>query len=117
MTTGDISSIRDPKYRARFVFGEPMKACPKCGGYHLGYSTPIKLDGPLPGTAKGILSAWAKARKGGATPLEGTACIMCRSCGHTGPTVDVRGRTAEDVGQDPRVASECKRLWNGEENR
>jgi len=111
-----IADIRNTESRARFVFGQPMKACPKCKGWNLGYSTPIKLDAPLPDNARGILIAWAKAQKGGRTPLQGTACIMCRSCGHCGPTVDVTGKTAEDVGRDPRVASECKRLWNSEEN-
>ena len=108
--------FRDPAYRARFVFGQEMKACPKCGGYNLGFSTPIKLTGPLPESAKGMLEAWAKARKGGATPLEGTCRIMCRACGHLGPAVNVEGRTAEDVGRDRAVCTEVKRLWNSEQN-
>jgi hypothetical protein len=108
------ASFRDPAYRARFVFGQEMKACPKCGGYNIGFSTPI--NGPLPDSAKGMLAAWAKARKGGATPLEGTCRIMCRSCGHLGPAVNVEGRTAEDVGRDKAVCAEVKRLWNSEQN-
>jgi len=111
------ASFRDPAYRARFVFGQEMKACPKCGGYNIGFSTPIKLNGPLPDSAKGMLAAWAKARKGGATPLEGTCRIMCRSCGHLGPAVNVEGRTAEDVGRDKAVCAEVKRLWNSEQNK
>lgn len=106
----------NPAYRARFVFGQEMKACPKCGGYNIGFSTPIKLSGPLPDSAKGMLAAWVKARKGGATPLEGTCRIMCRSCGHLGPAVNVEGRTAEDVGRDKAVCAEVKRLWNSEDN-
>lgn len=102
--------------RARFVFGQDMQPCPACGSYHLGFSTPIKLDGPLADTADGILRQWAKARRAGAgagaTPLEGTCRIMCRDCGHIGPAVDVTGRTAEDVGKDPEVAAETKRRWN-----
>lgn len=94
------------------VFGQEMAACPQCGSFHIGYSTPIKLDQPLPETAEGMFKAWAKARKDGQTPLKGTCCIMCRDCGHTGPSVNVAGRTAEDVGKDPEVASLAKRLWN-----
>lgn len=110
------SASRYTADRARFVFGQEMKACPKCGGYNIGYSTPIKLDGPMPDTAKGMLAAWAKARKGGSTPLEGTCRITCRGCGHLGPAVSVEGRTAEDVGRDKAVAAETKRLWNSEQN-
>jgi hypothetical protein len=106
--------FRDPASRAKFVFGQEMKACPQCGGYNIGFSTPIKLNGPMPSTAKGILGAWAKAKKGGATPLEGTCRIMCRACGYLGPAVDVTGRTAEDVGRDKDVAAEAKRLWNSQ---
>lgn len=109
--------MSDPKYtaaRARFVFGQDMQPCPKCGSFHIGYSTPIKLEGATPSDAKGWLAAWAKARKQGATPLEGTACIMCRECAHCGPPVDVSGRTAEDVGRDPVVATEAKRRWNAQ---
>lgn len=94
-----------------------MKACPKCGGYNIGFSTPIKLDGPLPDSAIGILTAWAKARKGGETPLEGTCRIMCRGCGHLGPSVNVSGRCAEDVGRDPAVAAAVKKLWNSADNK
>lgn len=97
---------------AKFVFGEPMKACPTCQGYQIGYSVPIKLDGPLPEDAEGMLQAWAKARKGGHTALQGTARIMCRRCGHLGPAVDVTGRTAEEVTQDKGVAAEVRKLWN-----
>ena len=99
---------------ARFIFGQDMQPCPACGSYHLGFSTPIKLDGPLSNTAGGILCQWAKSRRAGATPLEGTCRIMCRDCGHIGPAVDVTGRTAEDVGKDPAVAAETKRLWNSQ---
>lgn len=100
------------KDRAKFVFGQEMQSCPICGSYHIGHSTPIKLDGPVPDTAKGMLRAWARARNGGSTPLEGTCRIMCRDCGHLGPAVDVSGRTAEDVGRDPIVSAEVRRLWN-----
>lgn len=112
----NVSTLKDPAKRCEWVFGMPMKACPECSGYNIGYSTPIKLDGPMPGTAKGMLGAWARARKNGQTPLEGTCRIMCRSCGHLGPAVDVTGRTSEDVGRDKAVADEVKRLWNNQSN-
>jgi len=111
-----LASSRHTADRAKFVFGQEMKACPKCSGYNLGYSTPIKLDEPMPTTAKGMLGAWARARKNGQTPLEGTCRIMCRECGHLGPAVDVTGRTSEDVGRDKAVADETKRLWNSPSN-
>lgn len=97
---------------AKFIFGEEMQPCPKCGSFKIGYSTPIKLDGPPPTTAPEMMKAWATARRSGSTSLEGTCCIMCRACGHLGPSVDVTVRTAEDVGKDPAVAAEAKRLWN-----
>jgi len=112
-----IEILRDPAKRCEFVFGQPMIPCPKCGGFDIGYSTPIKIDDECPNTAKGIFSAWAKARKDGKTPLEGTCRIMCRKCGHLGPSVDVTGRTAEEVGMDPFVATEAKRLWNSQEQK
>ena len=112
-----IGILRDPAKRAEFVFGQPMIPCPKCGGFNIGYSTPIKIDGEWPSTARGVLSVWAKAHKKGNTPLEGTCSIMCRKCGHRGPPVDVTGRTAEDVGRDPFVATEAKRLWNSQEQK
>ena len=112
----DATSSRYTAERAKFVFGQEMKACPKCSGYTIGYSTPIKLDGPLPKTARGLVGMWARAVKSGRTSLEGTCRIMCRGCGHLGPSVDVRGRTSEDVGSDKAVADEVKRLWNSDLN-
>ncbi len=108
----------DPKKRCEFVFGQPMQPCPKCGEYDMFYSTPIELD--LEGVThpRAILGLWARAVRSsserGGTPLKGTCCMMCRKCGHTGPSVDVRGRTSEDVGSDPIVAAEVKRLWNNQ---
>jgi hypothetical protein len=113
-STGSTASNRFTADRAKFIFGQPMNPCPECGSYNIGYSMPIKLDDPLPDplTPKSLLSAWAKATKGGRTPLEGTCRLMCKECGHYGPSVDVSGRTSEDVGQDKVVAAETKRLWN-----
>lgn len=112
-----IGILRNPEKRAAFVFGQPMIPCPKCDGFDIGYSTPIKIDGEWPNTARGLISAWAKAHKKGNTPLEGTCRIMCRKCGHKGPSVDVTGRTAEDIGMDPIVAAAAKRLWNSQEKK
>lgn len=92
-----------------------MMPCPKCGGYHLGYSVPIKLDAPLPNAAKDILKMWARATRDGHTPLEGTAGMVCRDCHHHGPTVDVTGMTSEEVGKSVEIANEIKRLWNEQE--
>lgn len=89
-----------------------MRACPKCGGYNIGFSIPIKLNGEMPNTAKGMLKAWAAAHGPNGTELLGTARIMCRACGYLGPSMDVTGRKAEDVRRDPVVAAEVKKLWN-----
>lgn len=80
------------------------------------YSTPIDLDLGGVTDVRKLLGRWAKARKAGLTPLKGTSCMMCRKCGHCGPSVDVSGRTSEDVGSDPVVAAEVKRLWNSQAN-
>ena len=109
-------NIKDPASRCAFVFGRPMKPCPACGGYRLGFSVPIKMDRANLDTAKKILAEWAKRTRDGNTPLEGTCRIVCRDCHHMGPSVDVVGRTAEDVGRDAVVASRCKELWNGVDN-
>lgn len=108
----------DPKRRCEIVFKQPMQPCPKCGAYDMFYSTPIDLNLDGVTEPRKILSLWAKAHKrgqsGSGTPLKGTCSMMCRKCGHTGPSVDVRGRTSEDVGADPKVAYEVKRLWNNQ---
>lgn len=110
-------SLRDPATRCAFVFGRTMKACPKCRGFDIGFSTPIKLTNPLPDDAIGIMRVWAESIRNGSTPLEGTCRIMCRSCGHLGPAWGVAGRTAEDVGRDPFVANVVKDLWNSDKNK
>lgn len=90
-----------------------MEPCPKCGGYNLQSQTPIKLAEPITkgDTARSILGKYARAIKGGATPLEGPCFIQCRDCRHKGPAVDCSGRTSEEVGQDREVYAEMKRLW------
>lgn len=100
---------------AAWIHGQPMKPCPKCGSFNLMAQTPIRMEEPANDSARALLAAWARAKKGGATPLEGPVYMMCRICFHKGPSVDCTGRTSEDVGKDPKVASEIKRLWNEQE--
>ena len=104
--------IKNPAKRAEFVFGQPMQPCPKCGGYNLRSQTPIDCHILPTDTAKELLGKWARATKDGATRLEGPVFIMCGDCRHKGPAVDCSGRTREEVGQDPLVSAEMKRLWN-----
>lgn len=104
--------MRDPKAKCEWIFGQPMNPCPKCGGYDLMYQTPIQLSEPVGDTPRDIVRAWARATRAGRTPLEGPVYLMCRTCGHHGPALDCSGRTQEDVGRDPAVAREVKRLWN-----
>ena len=115
MTAKKVPMI-DPKRRCEFVFKQPMNPCPKCGAYDMFYSTPIDLDLGGVTDVRKLLGRWAKAHKEGRTPLKGTSCMMCRKCGHCGPSVDVSSRTSEDVGSDPIVAAEVKRLWNSQVN-
>lgn len=107
-------SNRYTKERAAFIFGQDMEPCPRCGSYHIGYSTPIKMAEPITPQdgARQILGKWARATQSGHTPLEGPVRLVCRECGHQGPALDCTGRTSEDVGCDPAVAAEVKRLWN-----
>ena len=109
------SLFKDPAKRAAWIFNCEMKPCPKCGGYDLHHQTPIKQE-PILATdgARQILGKWARAVKDGHTPLEGPVFIMCFACGHCGPSMDCTGRTSEDVGQDPVVSKEVKRLWNNQ---
>lgn len=116
----DNRTMIDPKRRCEFVFGQPMQPCPKCGAYDMFYSTPIDVDFGGVTDLRKLVGKWAKAHKEGlhkgGTPLKGTSCMMCRKCGHCGPSVDVSGRTSEDVCSDPVVAAEVKRLWNSQAN-
>lgn len=104
--------------RAKFVFACEMQPCPKCGSYHLGYSTPIQMKEPIAAsdTAKQILGKWARAVRDGHTMLEGPVRIVCRACGHKGPAMDCTGRTSEEAGRDKAVADEVRRLWNSQSN-
>ena len=93
-----------------------MNACPSCGGFDLGYQTPIKMFEPITADddARSVLAKWARATKAGVSLLEGPVYIHCRSCRHKGPALDCTGRTAGGVGKDPEVATEVKRLWNNQ---
>jgi hypothetical protein len=104
----------DPRSRTAWAFGEEMKPCPKCKSYHIRYQTPVDCGLESGDNAKQILSKWARATKAGSTPLKGPVFIMCCDCGHCGPAVDCKGRTAEEVGRDPMVAAAVRRLWNSE---
>lgn len=107
--------VKNPAKRAEFIFGQPMEPCPKCKGYSLKQQTPIVMEEILSTDgARQILGKWARARRGGVTPLEGPVFIACAACGHKGPAVDCTGRTREEVGQDPKISAEMKRLWNGQ---
>lgn len=102
-----------PAERCEWVFQCPMNPCPSCGGYDLISQVPIVIEElPDDATVRQMMGTWARARKSGTTPLIGTAFITCKSCGHNGPSYDVSGRTAEDVGRDLVVSTEIKRLWN-----
>lgn len=105
-------TMRDPAKKTEWIFGQSMNPCPKCGSYNMKHQVPIQMDVPDEFDAKKLLGAWARARKEGRTTLLGTAYMICWDCGHKGPSVDVSGRTAEDVGKDPIVAKKIKQLWN-----
>lgn len=103
-----------PEEKCAFIFGQQMKPCPECGSYDLISQNPIKLKESIPEDLdpRKILGIYARAIRDGRTELEGPCFIMCKDCGHHGPHVDCTGRTSEDVGQDPVVWAEMKRLWN-----
>lgn len=105
-------NLKDPASRAAWVYGQPMKPCPKCGSFNMKPAMPIKLDAPLDESVPGLLGRWARATKGGATPLEGPAYYYCWDCRHKGPAVDCTGRTSEECRADPALNAEMKRLWN-----
>lgn len=101
--------------RAAMVFGQAMRACPKCGGYELKYQAPIKLREPVGPTdsASEIIGKWARtmAMESGCM-VEGPVYIQCFGCLHKGPAMDCSGMSSEQVGQSKDVADTVKRLWN-----
>lgn len=112
-TTGFLASRKDPAKRAEFLFGEPMKTCPKCGSWNFKYQTPIQLVETVDELEpEKLVRSWAKSMKTNGGLLEGPVFIMCFDCAHKGPAVDCTGRTSAEVGQDPVVSKEVRRLWN-----
>ena len=108
---------RGTKEYAEWFYKQPMNACPACGSWDFRAQTPVDLDlseEDLKDPRK-ALGKWARAKKEGHTPLRGPVFFMCFNCDHKGPAVNCSGRTAEDVGQDPAVFTEMKRLWNEQE--
>lgn len=102
--------------RAKLIYGQDMKPCPKCGSFHFQYQTPIKMKTTGKEMARQLLGKYARATKAGAIVLEGPVFIMCFECGHKGPAMDCSGRTSEDVGKDRYVSDTVKRLWNNQSN-
>jgi hypothetical protein len=109
-----MSIFRDPAKRAEFVFGQPMKPCPKCGSYSLIHQTPIKMAEPITAgdSAKQAVGKWAREMSRGDPQMEGPVFIMCRDCFHKGPSMDCTGMTRSQVGQSREVSDTVKRLWN-----
>lgn len=109
-----MNLFKDPAKRAEFVFGQPMKPCPKCGSYRMMYQTPIVMKEPIVGTdtAQQMVGKWARAVKDGNEVMEKDVFIMCRDCGHRAPGVDCAGRLRSEVGRDGALSAEVKRLWN-----
>ncbi len=104
--------MRHTKENTKFIFGQEMQPCPKCGSYNIGYQTPIVCEVTGHESIRELLTKFARATKAGATPLQGPVYLHCRECSHKGPAVNCSGRTVEEIGQDRTVAAEVKRLWN-----
>lgn len=104
--------MTDPEKRAEWVYGQPMKPCPKCGSYNMFPQMPIVLKTTGVETVKQLIGKWAQATKTGSTPLQGPCYYACRDCLHKGPAVDCSGRTSEDCRADHELNTEMKRLWN-----
>ena len=109
-----MNILKNPAKRAEFVFGQPMKPCPKCGSYNFVFQTPIQMGIEPTDSPRKILGEWARQMKWTGGLLKGPVFLMCRDCGHNGPSVDCSGRTSVDVGKDPKVSAEVKRLWNSQ---
>lgn len=105
-------AMNHTKESARFIFGQEMQPCPKCGSYNIGWQTPIVCDVTGQESIRELLAKFARTTKAGTTPLQGPVYLHCRDCLHKGPALDCSGRTREEIGQDRAVAAEVKRLWN-----
>lgn len=109
-----MNMLKDPAKRAEFVYGQPMQPCPACGSYNMKPQMPIQLATTGSENAQQLIGKWARATKGGATPLQGPCYYVCYDCFHKGPAVDCAGRTSEDARQDRALNAEMKRLWNAQ---
>lgn len=109
-----MSLFRNPATKAEFIFGQKMRPCPACNAYDMMYQTPIKMAEEIEATddVKTVLGKWARSYKRGDAELEGPVFIMCRSCGHKGPSVDCSGMTSNQVMRSGAVAGKARRLWN-----
>jgi len=103
---------------AEFVFGQPMKPCPKCGSYNMAYQMPIKVPAAeiekmaQLSLQEAMSIAFALSKDSG--EIEGPVYLRCMNCYHRGPAVDCTGRDAHDVKLDPLINKEVKRLWNNQ---
>ena len=84
--------------------------CPICNSWNIIPQTPIDVEIDITDARK-ALGQYARAKKNGATPLKGPCFIMCKDCGFKAPSVDCKGKTSEEVGQDQEIFAEMKRLW------
>lgn len=100
---------------ARFVFGQDMNPCPKCGGYNLATRIPIKIDLDENDDAPTTIKKWVKAQQEGPI-LEGIAYIVCQDCFHRGPEFDCGHMGYDEVMKSPDASKEIKRLWNNQAN-
>lgn len=107
-----MPNLKDPASRAAWIYGQPMSPCPKCGSYDMKPQMPIRMETTGKESVPQLLGKWARATKGGATPLEGPCYYYCHDCLHKGPAVDCSGRTSEDARKDVALNAEMKRLWN-----
>ena len=100
--------------RIKMIYNQDMNPCPVCGSWHFIAQTPIQLelDADDIENPRKAIGKWVAAHKDGPPMLKGPCFFMCFDCGHKGPAVDCSGRTSEEVGQDPVVWKEMKRLWN-----
>ena len=96
--------------QAEFIFGQPMKPCPKCGSYSLAYRTPIVLDTD-DDSPKTILGRLAKALKQGPV-LEGPVYMICCDCLHRGPAIDCSHMTYDEMMKSEDVVKKVKAAWN-----
>ena len=108
-----MPNLDDPAQCAAWIHGQPMKPCPRCGGYKMGTQAPRAVTIPRGAGARQILKIWLRAQREN-VPLKGPVFMMCRTCGHEGPSVDCTGRMPDDIRGDTKLGAEIKRLWNSQ---